>query len=548
MFGRRALLKGAMAMPFGQAKTQGFAQPVLSNFAAGNVRINSLGEFLYSGPPALGNLIYSNVTSNAVIFDKFGNRVFPGVTTYFNSGGVITADNVVTNGTVRYTYFNPAGPLSGLEFQDLLEADGLIWQQQFRAQGIAPGSIWNTVFPSGDTTGTTDYNNIINSLLTGVGPVNEGLVFLVPGVYYISQPVVMPDNSCLIGRNPSWGIPTGNYGAGSLPLQGSIIRAGSSFVGGALIQFNPLGGTIQHGGQRIENITLSGASAPANTHGIASTGYVGGVKLRNIVIWGNTNLDIGMLITDDGTAGHNPDFWQIENVKCSNCSNFGAQIKALSDSWIINSEFTGNTNGGLDFTGGADTRFIGCRADSNGSVPGWNLHPTQAGNLIEFTNCEANLNGTGWVFNGGTTEHYFLSNCTANGNTVAPWSYATGAAVHCSGGNFSVWVPLTPNNNWANSGIGPNAAYCWRGSDIEIIADVTPTVAGSIVAGTGIFNLPSVAFPAHQQTLTIQDQTNRAAQAQLNVGTGGSCTFFQGIGAVAVNDRCAIHGFISTDA
>lgn len=399
-------------------------------------------------------------------------------------------------------------------------------------------SLW--LPPSGDPTGITDSASLSAALATGYA------VHLTPGIYYLDSPLAIPDQGCLTGDDPSWGIPTGNYGAGSLPLQGAVIRAGSAFSGAALITMGGIG-TTQHGGQRISGITLSGTGSPAGTHGIESIGFVGGVKMRDVVVWGNALIQDGLHIDNDGTPGHQADFWQVDSCKFSNCAGWGVSTVGLSDSWFTNCESTGNTLGGWTITGGSDSRWIGCRADSNGGVPGFSLTPTSAANVLSFIDCEANLNGTGWVFNGSTAATYMLTNPIAHDNTTAAYSYTAGASVRCDGGNFSVWVPIAPANGWTNSGVGPVAKYCWRGSSIEVIADLTaPTPISG--AGTIIFSLPGAAALAHPQQLILTDITTRTAQAALNVGIAGAVTFFQGIGAIAAADRCFVHGFVSTDA
>jgi hypothetical protein len=216
-------------------------------------------------------------------------------------------------------------------------------------------------------------------------------------------------------------------------------------------------------------------------------------------------------------------------------------------------EATGNTlttpGSNVSITGGTDTRWIGCRFDSaQGAGNGITINPTVTGRL-SFINCEANLNtGTGWVFLTGSVMDVFLSECISSNNTIAAFSYAAGARVHCDGGNFTVWRTLTPQNSWANSGLGAVAQFVWRGNSVEVIADITPTLAASIVNGTTVLQFPASVTFNDQQFATMQDITNKAAQAQLTINTTGACNFQQAIGAVAVNDRCFVHAFIPADA
>lgn len=401
--------------------------------------------------------------------------------------------------------------------------------------------------PSGDVTGTTDRTAINGYLADGF------TVRLLPGQYYTDQPIVVPDRGVLHGPYRAMGIPTGNYGAGSLPLAGAVIQAVPGFSGAAMIELGSAG-TVQHGGMDIRAVTLDGSQLPNgnSVHGIYSQGYVAGVTLRDILVWGNYHTGTGGLggnglyATNDGTTGHNPDFWDVAHCKFSACGTWGVQTVGLADSWWTACESTGNgTGGGWSITDGADSRWTACRGDSNGSVPGWSITVSGSANL-QFSNCEGNLNGTGWVFAGSGSGNIHLTGCKGSGNTTALVSYSGTNAVRTSGGNFTVWVPLTlssaPAVPWTNSGTGPHAAYRWEGSQLEVIADLT---AGTLTAGTAVFTLPA---PAHAQSLVLQDITTRTAQGQLNVGTGGGVTFFQGIGTIAASDRCFVHGFVSTDA
>lgn len=475
---------------------------------------------------------------------SYGARLIPGTVTSWDAGSgyaVSVAGTEMPGVQVLGTAsFAPGDVVTLLQYKSSL----LILGPTAPAGGIASSSPGNTIVPSGDVTGAADAANITAALAAG-----NGAVTLTPGIYRISSPITVPDYASLTGPCRAMGIPTGNYGAGPLALAGTIIRATPDFTGTAMIELGSAG-TTQHGGQQIRGLTLDGEDLPnGNTvHGIYSQGYVAGVTLRDILIWGGYHSGTGglggngLLAQNDGTSGHNPDFWAVDHCKFSDCGTWGVSVTGLADSWFSDCESTGNgTGGGWSITDGADTRWTACRGDSNGSVPGWDITVSGSANL-QFANCEGNLNGTGWVFAGSGSGNIHLTGCKGSGNTTALVSYSGTNAVRTSGGNFTVWFPLTPQNGWANSGSGPNAAYRWDGSQLEVIADLT---AGTLTAGTSILTLPAV---AHAQTLDLLDVTTRSARAQLNVGTGGGVTFFQGIGTVAASDRCFLHGRISTDA
>src|SRR5215472_11720463 len=73
------------------------------------------GLFVYSGPPALGNLVYS--ITNVAGFDIKGNAVLAGATSYGKLGATFVATNINTTANVGLAWFTaPAagGPYTAL--------------------------------------------------------------------------------------------------------------------------------------------------------------------------------------------------------------------------------------------------------------------------------------------------------------------------------------------------------------------------------------------------------------------------------------------------
>lgn len=482
-----------------------------------------------------------------------GNAYLAGTTSYLNVPTIPAAFYAANlNGAALnfYTALTEAGPWSTLANVGVTFASsapgappGGMLELGSSVGTIYPANREAMLFPSGDTTGATD-STALGQLLAMPVPVK-----LAPGnvgTYYLSGPLALPDQSCLFCPDPTWGIPTGNYGAGGLPLQGAIIRAGSSFAGGALATMGGVG-TVQHGGQRLYGITFSGTGAPAGTAGIISTGYVGGVKMRDVVVWGMPGK--GLLATNDGTPSHIPDFWQADGCKFSGNGDNGVETHGLSDSWFVNSESTGNGVDGWNITGGADTRWIACRGSSN-TRHGLNLDPTVAGNILTFIGLETKLNGGfGAVFQAGQNASYKFTDWISAGNTSGQYQYAGSSSdVYTDGGNVTVWVPIAyvGASGWGNfGGTGPNAQYALHGTTFELIADMS---AGNTAAGTGVFDLPASQLPAHTQEIPIYDITNRSIIAFFNVGVLGTLSFFNGTGAVSLGDECFVHAYISTSA
>lgn len=277
-------------------------------------------------------------------------------------------------------------------------------------QSVGP---YTVVSASQDQSGETDSSDISEALGAG------SPVLLSSGTYYVNTPIVIPDNGCLLGANPSWGIPTGDYGAGGISLQGAIIQPVTGFSGSAVIKMGSAG-TTQHGGQRIYSLTIDGQPGPADVHGIQSVGYVGGVKLRDVVVWQPTGD--GLHCDNDGASGHNPDFWMVESCKFSASGGWGVNITGMADSWFTDCESTGNVSGGWSVTAGTDTRWIGCRGASNESAPGWQFTVSGFGGSWHMIGCEANSNGTGiLVVDTGAGGTLYISSCQALDNTTEPW-------------------------------------------------------------------------------------------------------------------------------
>ena len=81
-------------MPFGTARTKGFANAILSFFQAGSVSLTRNGLLVYSVTPGAANKLVGSITFSAFA-DKFGNQVLAGITSYtptsainINLGGI----------------------------------------------------------------------------------------------------------------------------------------------------------------------------------------------------------------------------------------------------------------------------------------------------------------------------------------------------------------------------------------------------------------------------------------------------------------------------
>jgi hypothetical protein len=277
-----------------------------------------------------------------------------------------------------------------------------------------------TVLPSGDTTGATDTANIAAALNTA--PLGQPIT-LRPAVYYTNAPLIMPSGSALISAGRTFAVPTGNYGNGGLPLTGAIIRPAAAFSGTSIISLGNAP-VAQAGGQYIKGITLDGSQLPSSSAvtGIQAVGWVAGVTLREVTVWsgGGTGqmLGPGIDVRADG-SGHAPDFWDIAHCKVSAINGIGINFAGLADSYILNTEATGNHGDNWNITNCGNSRFIGCKGEGSGTGFGWNLTGASAfTGYVQFIGCTSSVNSSGgWNLTGTGTGRYRWTDTDATDTT-----------------------------------------------------------------------------------------------------------------------------------
>lgn len=94
--------------PYGNPYPAGFNVGPNSQFVGNNFVINATGEFRWSGTPAPGNLIYSDVSVAGN--DGHTNATLAGVTNYFNGSGFYVAINLFNGQLGFYSAVTEAGP------------------------------------------------------------------------------------------------------------------------------------------------------------------------------------------------------------------------------------------------------------------------------------------------------------------------------------------------------------------------------------------------------------------------------------------------------
>jgi hypothetical protein len=269
--------------------------------------------------------------------------------------------------------------------------------------------------PSGADDSTAALQSALNAAPAG------SVVYLPTGTYTTSTTLVVPTNVMLLGSGGAWAIPVDNYGEGGLPVTGSMVVPSASFSGVAVMQLATPAVGEQGGGQQIRSIAIDASKMTAgnSVHGIQAAGYVGAVKLRDVLVYGGRSGTTRLLggngldIRNDGTIGHNPDGWDIAHCKFTSCAGWGASLVTLADSRFDNTDFTGNVLGGLTITNSSNTKLVNCGAENNTGGPGFAWTSVSGSDVVMFDNCETQLNNQdGWLFTGSNSGWVItLSNC-----------------------------------------------------------------------------------------------------------------------------------------
>lgn len=200
-------------MPFGSAVGEGFVNPgVFEQVIV--VPGRKGGIFTYFPTVGFNNLIASTGIAQGGT-DKYGNVYLPGDTTYsFNTTyGIYVAINLY--GSVIGFFkaaseagpwtFNPTNPWTGVPSIGY-NGNNLLLSGSIQVQGNIAGGVYfadpsgmnvhtRWIFPSGDTTGLTDTNTLIQTF----GTLGVKRVILLPGTFYIQSTVTVPDGCVLEG-------------------------------------------------------------------------------------------------------------------------------------------------------------------------------------------------------------------------------------------------------------------------------------------------------------------------------------------------------------
>lgn len=296
----------------------------------------------------------------------------------------------------------------------------LVTLESHATEWINPVNVYGAD-PTGVADSTTAIQNALNAASVG------SVVYLPPGTYKTTTVLTIPTGVSLCGDSRTMAYPGGDYGIGGVPLQGAIIRPASSVT--AAIQFAS-NASVQYGNQSLRRITIDGSAMSGGTgHGVLADA-VAGVTLEDVSVFGCIGDGLhGAGVV--GTGGHPPDFWSITRCKFSGNSGWGVSIAGMADSFITDSEATGNAGGGgWNITNGNNLRMVACKAEFNTDGPGYLLTAQSGfGGLVHMLSCTSQFNNEdGFRITGTGTGIYNLMNCASD---------TDGTNSSSGGGNFA---------------------------------------------------------------------------------------------------------------
>jgi len=298
-----------------------------------------------------------------------------------------------------------------------------------------------------------------------------GTVFFPPGVYRISQELVVPPRTTLQGTHaPRWP----QYAKEPTGISSCIKPTTSAFASNALVRIldEDEGGYAEPytSAIRLIDITLDGEAldgAGSNPiDGIYATGEVIDVALHRVCIH---NMSGDGVHTDTNATGH-PKGWVFDGcyVQSSagyayNHENTGAESFAITDATYIACWAGANESGGWYWASVLSADLISCRSEFN-TGHGYEVYGSSR---MRFINCDTDRNTKdGWHLEsrGTGVRSVQLVGCIANrdgaNDDVTPAGYAGFNVLGATGGGSNNHNPITmvgcvvnTNRNDAGAGI-----------------------------------------------------------------------------------------------
>lgn len=312
--------------------------------------------------------------------------------------------------------------------------------------------------------GTTDDTAAIQAALTAA-PLG-GIVYLPPGTYATSAPILIPPQVTL------WGSHSSHIDSTTCAIKPLVSFSGAAVI--SVVDQATGGYSVASNQQSVRMVTLDGSNLTGSTiDGILATGFVHGVILEDVQVRSMPNHGVNSVSNGSGFAYS----WRGTRLLVQACLGYGYAVGGMTDSTWVDCEAIGcQKSGFLLASQPSNTKFIGCRSEYS-SFNGW-----------EFSGA-----WTGGTANGGCT----LTDCSTDGNNRnGILSTATGdSPLSIIGGYY--------RRDGANnvSGGGGYAGIQVTGGTIPIKI-VNPTVFPGI-ANTGGVNSPQIGFAVNTSSANV---------------------------------------------
>lgn len=260
------------------------------------------------------------------------------------------------------------------------------WQEDIAA--VATGSTFDVKIQGALGDGSADDTASIQAAIDAASAAGGGVVFFPPGNYRITEPLDIPSYVHIEGSEPAsryWAYST------STPPSACSIEVDGSFSGSAALSIGAGTTAIS-----VRNITIAGRNV-GSVHGI----LVGTPGTENNYLFEHVAI-IGM-----GGDGFRGQLYaaRFETVFIGGCHGWGMNASGrFTDTYVSNSYFAGNIEGGLALAGTTNSGlcvFNACRFERSGFNSAAPTTPTNAdapgiylrrANDIKFIACETDAN------------------------------------------------------------------------------------------------------------------------------------------------------------
>jgi len=201
--------------------------------------------------------------------------------------------------------------------------------------------------------GTTDDTAALQQAISAAAP--GQVVYLPVGVYSVSYPLSVPNGVIVQGSyslQQSGNETSSDWGAVLKPTS-SFSNSATEYPGSAV--FICLTGTAR---QHFQSFLIDGSASATGVDGIAGYGNSSAVIIDGVGVYAATGNGVGAYQSSSSAF---PDGWLLQNVVCQNITGIGFALDS-TDLTAVNCH--AQTCGGDAWSVyGANSRFIGCRAD-----------------------------------------------------------------------------------------------------------------------------------------------------------------------------------------